>query len=86
MSVHSNSNLSGVQKLSYLQAQLVGDASRAIAGFPFTNNNYEQAVNLLKERFGQPRKIINAHIQALLDLLSPSYQASKCSMTLWKTM
>ena len=72
-SVHCNANLSGVQKFSYLQAQLVGDASRAIAGFPLTNSNYEQAVNLLKERFGQPSKITNAHMQALLDLPSPSY-------------
>ena len=79
-SVHSNSNLSGVQKFSYLQAQLVGDASRAIAGFPLTNNNYEQAVNLLKERFGQPSKIINAHMQALLDLPSPCYQLSSLQL------
>ena len=79
-SVHSNSNLSGVQKFSYLQAQLVGDASRAIAGFPLTNNNYEQAVNLLKERFGQPSKIINAHMQALLDRSSPSYQLTSLQL------
>ena len=79
-SVHSNSNLSGVQKCSYLQAQLVGDASRAIAGFPLTNNNYEQAVNLLKERFGQPSKIINVHVQALLDLPSPCYQLSSLQL------
>lgn len=64
----------GTQNFSYLKAQLVGDASRAVAGFPLTNSNYEQAVNLLKERFRQPSKIINAHMQALLDFASPTNQ------------
>ena len=58
----------------------MGDASRALAGFPLTNNNYEQAVNLLKKRFGQPSKIINAHMQALLDLSSPSYQSTSLQL------
>ena len=45
--VHSNTTLGAVQKFSYLKA---GNASRAIAGFPLNNINYEQAVKLLKER------------------------------------
>ena len=34
----------------------------------------EQAVTLLKSRFGQPHKVINAHMQALLDIKSPNRQ------------
>lgn len=64
--VHSNT---GVQKLSYLHAQLLGDAIRIIAGF---QSNYEHSIALLKERFGQPYKQIDAHMQALIDLSSPS--------------
>jgi len=30
--IHTNPNLSGVQKFSYLKAQLEGDAARIIAG------------------------------------------------------
>ena len=30
--------------------------------------NYEAAVALLKERFGDPQKIINAHMDALVNL------------------
>ena len=60
--VHSNTSLGGVQKFTYLKAQLVGDALRAVTGFPLPNNNYQQAVTLLRERFGQPNKIINAHM------------------------
>lgn len=78
--VHSNTGLGGVQKFTYLKAQLMGDASRAVAGFPLTNSNYEQAVNLLRERFGQPNKIINAHMQALLDLPNPVYELSSLQL------
>ena len=74
--VHSNTSLGGVQKFTYLKAQLMGDALRAVTGFPLTNSNYEQAVTLLRERFGQPNKIINAHMQALLDLPKPIYELS----------
>ena len=74
--VHSNTSLGGVQKFTYLKAQLMGDALRAVTGFPLTNSNYEQAVTLLRERFGQPNKIINAHMQALLDLPKPVYELS----------
>ena len=47
--VHSNRSLTGVQKLSYLCAQLRGDAARVIAGFQLTNANYEHSIALLKE-------------------------------------
>ena len=70
--VHSNYTLSGVQKFNYLRAQLQGDAARAIAGFPLTDANYTHSIDLLRERFGQSHKIVNAHMQALLDLPNPS--------------
>ena len=78
--VHSNTTLGGVQKFSYLKAQLTGDASRAIAGFPLSNVNYEQAIKLLRERFGQPSKIISAHMQALLDIASPANQLTSLQL------
>jgi len=70
--VHSNPTLSGVQKLNYLRAQLEGDASTAIAGFPLTNVNYEHSVSLLKDRFGQAYKLVNADMQALLEVPHPT--------------
>ena len=120
--VHSNTSLGGVQKFTYLKAQLhsgrcinwdivfdvvnpfpskgfpIDESNRlaldrvkstsalsahsavkglrAVTGFPLTNNNYQQAVILLRERFGQPNKIINAHMQSLLDLPKPIYELS----------
>ena len=78
--VNSNPMLSDVQKLSYLRAQLEGDASRVIAGFPLTNASYGQSVALLKDRFGQPFKIVNAHLQALLHLPNPSNTLSSLQL------
>ena len=66
--VGSSPTLSGVQKFSYLRAQLQGEATRAVAGFPLTDANYIHSVAILKERFGQTPKIVNAHMQALMNL------------------
>ena len=68
--IHVNPSLSAVQKLSYLRAQLRGEAARTIAGLPLTNLNYGHSVTLLRDRYGQPQRIISAHVQALLDLPS----------------
>ena len=61
--VHSNVGLSGVQKFNYLRAQLHGDAAHVIAGFPLTDSNYAQSVTLLKDRFRQPYKLVNVHME-----------------------
>ena len=74
--VDTNRSLTGVQKLSYLRAQLQGEACDVIAGFPLINISYADSVQLLKERFGQPYKQVDAHRQALVDLLGPSHTIS----------
>ena len=74
--INSNPSLSGVQKFNYLRTQLHSDAARVIAGFPLTDLNYEHSVTLLKERFGQSYKLVNAHMEALLNLGKPSNSLS----------
>ncbi|XP_045206508.2 uncharacterized protein LOC123558696 [Mercenaria mercenaria] len=71
-SVHSNMNLSDVQKFGYLKAQLEGTAAMTVEGFALTNANYKRAVELLCERYGQQNKIVHATMQALLNLPAPS--------------
>ena len=61
-----------VDKFDYPNAQLTGDAERAIAGNPISGNNYTRAIETQKDRFGQPYKVINAHMLALLGLPRPS--------------
>ena len=70
--IHANPSLSGVQKFNYLKAQLQGDAARTIAGLPLTEVNYQHSIALLEERFGQPHKLVTAHMQALLEMPSPT--------------
>ena len=66
-----NTTLSDVQKFSYLRSLLFSEAATCIAGFQLTHANYGKAVDLLKERFGQPHKIISAYMQSLLELPRP---------------
>lgn len=70
--VHSNAQLNGAQKLSYLRAQLRGDATQAIAGLSLTSASYEHSVEVLKKRFGQRHILVSSHMQALIDLSSPT--------------
>ena len=69
--------LSGLQYTITLQsvmsrAQLRDGAERVIAGLSLTNANYAKSIQLLEERFARPHKIINAHMEALLNLPSPT--------------
>ena len=69
--IHRNPSLSEVQKFNYLKSLLNGDALQTIAGFSMTNTNYEKAISLLQERYGQTHKIIQTYMQALLDIPQP---------------
>ena len=86
--VDDNHSLSDIQKFNHLRAQLLGDALRSIVGFPLTNANYQRSIQILREQFGQPHRIINAHMEAMLNLPNPttklvSLQHSQF-MTHWK--
>ena len=74
--INLNTTLTEIQKFSYLKAQLRRTASEAIEGFPLTGANYTTAVDLLKERFGRPHKVIHAYMKALMDLPAPTNELS----------
>ena len=69
--VHLNHTLTDIQKFSYLKSLLESSASNVIAGLALTNSNYEMAITLLRERYGQKHKIINAYMKSLLNLSAP---------------
>ncbi|XP_063404398.1 uncharacterized protein LOC134687869 [Mytilus trossulus] len=71
-SVHENPSLSNVQRFNYLKSQLYGEASQSISGMQMTNTNYNQAIQILHERFGQQHKIVNVYMQNLLNLPAPT--------------
>ena len=74
-SIHENGSLSDVQKFTYLRNQVQGVAAQCIAGLPLTSGNYYQAIGIIRERFGQEHKIINANIQSMIDLPPPMSNA-----------
>ncbi|XP_055948251.1 uncharacterized protein LOC129981438 [Argiope bruennichi] len=46
----------------------MGGAARAISGLILTNENYDKAVEILKDRFGQRQAVISAYMNTLLSL------------------
>ena len=64
--IHSDKSLSGIHKLNYLVNLLEGPAYRVVAGLSLMEENYEHAVQTLKDHFGNKQRIISAHIKSLL--------------------
>ena len=64
--IHTNTNISDVEKFTYLKSYLYSEAANAINGFSLTNENYKKALNLLKERYGNNKIIISLHMNKLL--------------------
>lgn len=66
--VHENKSLSNVQKMNYLINFVQGSAAETIKGLALKNDNYEIALNMLKERYGDDQVIISAHMNTLLNM------------------
>lgn len=68
--IDNRSDLSNVDKFSYLQSVLRGEAKSCLEGLALTDANYDSARDILLRRFGRNEKIIVAHIQKLLNISS----------------
>ena len=66
--VDKKSHLSNVDKFTYLLSSLDSTAKESVAGLALTNDNYTQAVELLKERFGNKQLLINSYVESCLKL------------------
>ena len=66
--VDGNPSLSNVEKLCYLRSKLKGEAWELIKSLDTTSENYEIALDLVKERFDHYRKIVYSHVNALLTM------------------
>lgn len=67
-SVDKNDNLSPIDKFNYLISLLERSAAEAISGLTLTASNYDEAIEILKGRFGNKQQIINRHMEILLNL------------------
>ena len=66
--IHRNESLTAVEKFCYLRGLLEEPALSTIAGFSLTATSYEDAVELLKRRYGKTSKIQRVHINELLNI------------------
>ena len=66
--IHDNPNISKINKFHYLTSLLEGVASKVVQGLTLTESNYDSAVGLLQERFGNKQIIISAHMDELTKL------------------
>ena len=62
------SSLSDIEKLNYLISYLDGDALKIIRGLPITSENYNIAIQLLQDRFGDKQIITNLHMNNIFNL------------------
>ena len=62
------SDISNVQKMTYLKNVVIGSAAATIAGFKLSNENYTQAVTLLHERYDNKQLQVSSHMNNLLRL------------------
>ena len=68
VSINKDSTLSGIEKFTYLQSVLYGDALRLITGLSLTEENYNEALEMLEQRYGNKQTIVNSHMNELVSL------------------
>ncbi|XP_060575792.1 uncharacterized protein LOC132733208 [Ruditapes philippinarum] len=69
--IHENDKLSPIDKFNYLKGKIVGEARSAIAGLTLSNENYDIAIHILRERFGDLQDIIDLHYKGIVNILPP---------------
>ena len=73
--IHNNHELNN---MSYLKGLLTCNAARAISGLLMTSQNYDKAIETLKERFGRKQVLINVHMESLSKISAPQLMCSNC--------
>ena len=74
--IHNSSALSDIQKLTYLRSYLTDAALKSVSGLTLTNENYEKALTILKERYGNKQAIVSTHMENLANLRVVSSDAN----------
>ena len=77
--VDSQVNLSNTEKMVHLQTSVTGLAQKSIAGFMYNPDLYDQALAVLKERFGREKDVVRADLNAMFNAPRPS---SSCASAL----
>lgn len=68
ISIHDNERISDIDRFNYLKRYLGGEALGAVSGLNLSSENYKEAIELLRERFGNEQVLISAHMESLLKI------------------
>ena len=68
VAIDRNDSLSDINKFNYLKRFVTGEALSSISGLALTSDNYKEAVDILKKRYGNPQVLITAYMETLLKL------------------
>ena len=63
--INKNTELSDIQKMTYLRNLVKGQALSAITELTLSNENYSVALNILKNRFSNKQLLISIHMKKL---------------------
>ncbi|GFU87449.1 DUF1758 domain-containing protein [Trichonephila clavipes] len=74
--VSNNKNLTGAQKLQYLKGSLKSDALKIVNSLSITNDNFEIAWKLLKDRYFNKREIMSSLIKKFINITPLSGESS----------
>jgi hypothetical protein len=77
--IDQNPSFNGSEKLSYLSASLVGKAAMLVKNLKTTNENYDVAVQMLKQAFGNPTIAVES-IQSQLYDIKPVQRYDICKL------
>lgn len=84
-SIHENPSLAPVEKLNYLNSLQRKPAVDTISDLSLTASNYE-AIVLFNKRFGNKQKIINPHMDVLLNVSPVTEQDTRKLKQLYDTL
>ena len=66
--IHENSNLSSIEKFTYLLGYLKGEALAVAEGYELSATNYDVVISDLQERYGDEQRAQFAHFEALFEI------------------
>ena len=68
--INSNDSINDIDKFYYLKSFLCDSAKSCISGLSLSSAYYFEAIELLKQRYGNPQILINAYIKRFVQLQS----------------
>ena len=74
--IHKNNDLQNIDKFHYIRSQLTEQASEMLMGIELTNDIYNIAIALLKERYGKKQVMIDSHYAQINNIPMASYKTA----------